>query len=87
MAERIKRLKKQIHLRSENFKLLHRLFDTEEEGLQASNLFQLMTDLNMGMTKEAFDTYMTQYQQPDGSMGPSDLMNAVLNTKESTGKE
>ena len=87
MAERIKRLRQQIHQRSENFKLLHRFFDPEEKGLQSSDLLQLMMDLNMGITKEAFDIYMTQYTQPDGSMEPLDLMNAVLDSNESTGKE
>lgn len=86
MAERIKRLRQQIQQRSETFKLLHRLFDPEENGLKSTDLFQLMTDLNMGISKEAFDTYMSQYQQPDGTMDPLDLMNAVLNTNESVGK-
>ncbi|KAI6658031.1 hypothetical protein LOD99_15745 [Oopsacas minuta] len=78
MVDKLKRAGQFFHQR---YNVLLYLFDPEEKGLQASTLFKMMTDLNMGISEEAFYKYMTDYQQSDGIIKASDLMGAILNSK------
>ena len=89
MAEREK-LKRGAQLatqRFEKYKLLLYLFDPDEVGLKGVTLFKMMSDLKMGVTKDAFDSYISQYLLSDGTLDANGLMGALLDTKNSQGRE
>ena len=89
MAERdkLKRGAQLAQQRFEKYKLLLYLFDPDETGLQGTTLFKMMSDLNMGVSEDAFDSYMSQYLLQDGTLDANGLMGALLDTKNSQGTE
>ena len=89
MAERdkLKRGAQLAQQRFEKYKVLLYLFDPEDVGLKGTTLFKMMSDLKMGVTKDAFDSYMSQYLLSDGTLDANGLMGALLDTKNSKGRK
>ena len=64
----------------EKYKNFVYMFDQSGEGLECSTLYKMMSDLNMRITEEVFNSYMVKYQNSDGTIDAKGLMNALMDS-------